>query len=124
MCHCVSFWVVWEIVFGVTYVIRVQYKIECRNRYLEEGMDDGQMTPHEYPTFNSYVQNLHALHSRWTDRQMTPHGYPTFNSYIYKLCFSIGRTEISIRGGLGNLIGSSRYTHSAWADGGTFSLLS
>ncbi len=36
-------------------------------RYLE-GTDIRQMTPRGYPTFNSYVENLRALHSKWTDR--------------------------------------------------------
>ncbi len=31
-------------------------------------MDDGQMTPHGHPTFNSYIKNLRFL-VFWTDRQ-------------------------------------------------------
>ncbi len=46
-----------EIGFGVTYKLRVKYKIGHRNRYLE-GWNDRQMTPHEYPNFNSYLKNL------------------------------------------------------------------
>jgi hypothetical protein len=59
------------LIFGVTYKLRVKYKIGRRNRYLE-GRKDRQMTPHGYPNFNSYVKNLHALvviTDRQTDRQ-------------------------------------------------------
>jgi hypothetical protein len=31
-----------------------------RNRYLED-LDDGQMTPHGYPNFDSYIKSLHFL---------------------------------------------------------------
>jgi hypothetical protein len=50
----------WEIVFGVTYVLRVQYKMAHRNRYLEE-TEDGQITPRGYPNCNFIVKNLHFL---------------------------------------------------------------
>jgi hypothetical protein len=49
-----------EIVFGVTYKLRVKYKIGRRNRYLE-GRNDRQMTLRGYPNFNSYVKNLRVL---------------------------------------------------------------
>jgi hypothetical protein len=74
MCRCASFLVMEEnifgvtyIHFGVTYVLRVQYKMARRNRYLE-GMEDGQMTPCGYPNFNSYIKNLGFLVFR-TDGQ-------------------------------------------------------
>jgi hypothetical protein len=72
-----------------------------RNRY-SEGMDVGQKTPRGHPDFNSYMKNIRVFitngqMNRQTDRQ----------------------TEKLIRCGLGNLIGSSRYTRCAWA-GGTF----
>jgi hypothetical protein len=49
-----------EIVFGVTYELRVNYKIAHRNRYLE-GRIDRQMTPRGNPYFNSYMKNLRVL---------------------------------------------------------------
>jgi hypothetical protein len=39
--------------FGVTDVLRVQYKMERMNRLLER-MDNGQMTPRGYPNFNTH----------------------------------------------------------------------
>ena len=46
-----------------------------RNRYLE-GIDDEQMPPRGFPTFNSYIKNLHFFlfqteggTNKWTDRQ-------------------------------------------------------
>jgi hypothetical protein len=33
------------------FLLRVQYKMACRNRYLG-GTEDGQMTPRGYPNFN------------------------------------------------------------------------
>jgi hypothetical protein len=61
-------------------------------------MDDVQNTPRGHPDFNSYMKILRVfIDNRQTDR----------------------RTEKLIRCGLGNLIGSSRYTRCAWA-GGTF----
>jgi hypothetical protein len=58
----VSFFLLWrEIVFDVTYILRLQYKIECRNRY-SNGMEDGQMTPRGFPDLNSYINgNRYAL---------------------------------------------------------------
>ncbi len=54
-CGVVSnFWLWQETVFGFTSILRVQYMMGCRNRYFE-GMEDGQMTPYEYPNFNSYI---------------------------------------------------------------------
>jgi hypothetical protein len=44
----------------LTYVIRVQHKMACRNRYLK-WLEDGRMTPSGYPTFNSYIENLRFL---------------------------------------------------------------
>jgi hypothetical protein len=46
-----------EIVFGVTYELRVKYKMGRRNRYSER-RDNRQITPREYPNFNSYLKNL------------------------------------------------------------------
>jgi hypothetical protein len=60
-CVAVSvFWLGQEIVFGVTYVLRVQYKMARRNRYLV-GMEDGQMTPREYPNFDFYIKKHHVF---------------------------------------------------------------
>jgi hypothetical protein len=59
ICAVVSVFLWWEIVFGVTYVFRAQYKMARSNRYLG-GTDDGQMTPCGYPNFNFYVKNLHV----------------------------------------------------------------
>jgi hypothetical protein len=59
-----------------------------RNRY-SEGIDNGQITPHGYPNFNSYVKNLRFFIFQ-TDRQTD--------------------TEINPGGAGGNLIGSSRLT--------------
>ncbi len=76
------FWFLREIVFGVTYVLRVQYKMECRKKYFE-GMGNGQMTPRGYLNFNSYVKHLLFWYS--------------------------GQIEGDINlGGLGNLISFSR----------------
>ncbi len=44
------FWLWQEIVFGVTYIPRVRFKMACRN-WNSEGTDDGQMSPHGYPNF-------------------------------------------------------------------------
>jgi hypothetical protein len=71
-----------------------------RNRYLEK-TDNEQMTPSGYPTFYSYVKNLCYLvvqTDRWMDR------------------WTDGRMERLIRGGLCNLIGSSRYRIDTHAD--------
>jgi hypothetical protein len=79
-----------------------------RNRCLE-GTEDGQMTPRRYPNFYSYIKNL-CFYGITDGKQMTPRGYPNFNSYIENLHFLVLQTEKLIRGGLGNLIGSSRYS--------------
>jgi hypothetical protein len=63
----------------------VEPKFSSCTWYMEE-MDDRQMTPRGYRKFNSYVKNLHFWYSGQMNRQ----------------------TETLIRGGLGNLIGSSR----------------
>jgi hypothetical protein len=57
--HAARVWLWREIVFGVTYILRVQYKLARRNRYLG-GTDDRQMTPRGYSNFNSYIKNLHV----------------------------------------------------------------
>jgi hypothetical protein len=71
LCAVLSDFLLWlEIVFDVTYVLRVQCKMAYRNRYLE-GTDNGQMTQCGYPTFNSYIKNLCfslGQTDRWTDR--------------------------------------------------------
>jgi hypothetical protein len=60
-CAVVSvFWLRWEMVFGFTSVLRIQYMMARRNRYFEV-TDDGQKTPRGYPDFNSYVKNLHIF---------------------------------------------------------------
>jgi hypothetical protein len=46
-----------EMVFGFTSILRIQYMMGRRNRYFK-GTEDGQMTPHGYPNFNSCVKNL------------------------------------------------------------------
>jgi hypothetical protein len=52
-CAIVSyFWLWWEMVFGVTSVLRVQYMMGQRNRYFE-GTEGRQMTPGGCPNFNS-----------------------------------------------------------------------
>jgi hypothetical protein len=52
-CAVVSvFWLQWEIIFGVTYKLTVQYKMGRRNMYLE-GRDGRQITPHGYANFDS-----------------------------------------------------------------------
>jgi hypothetical protein len=67
MCRCVRFTVAVKNSVGVTYKLRVKYKIGCMNRYLE-GRNDRQITPCGYPNFNSYVKNLPVL-VLWTDRR-------------------------------------------------------
>ncbi len=67
------FWFSREIVFGVTYVLRVQYKMERRKRYLE-GTGNGQMTPHGYPNFNSYVKHLLFWYSGDIEGDINPGG--------------------------------------------------
>ncbi len=61
-----------EIVFGVTYKLRVKDKIVSKNRY-SEGRNDRQMTPGGYPNLNSYLKNLRVLKfitDGWTDRDI------------------------------------------------------
>ncbi len=62
-----------EIVFGVTYKLRVKYKMGRKNRY-SEGWNDRQMTPHGYPNFNFYLKNLRVF-VFWTDRCMDGQRY-------------------------------------------------
>ncbi len=72
LCHCVSFWLWQDMIFGLTSIHRVQYMMAHRNRYSEE-TEDGQMTPHGYPSFNSYIKNQRVLVFRmdgWTDGRM------------------------------------------------------
>jgi hypothetical protein len=57
-----------EIIFDVTYELRVKYKIGRRNRS-SEGRNDRKMTPGEYPNFNSYVKIYLFWYSLQTDRQ-------------------------------------------------------
>ncbi len=54
------FWLWREIIFGDTYVLTVQCKMACRNSFFE-GTENGQMTPHGYPNFSSYMKNLRFL---------------------------------------------------------------
>jgi hypothetical protein len=68
-CAVVSvFWLRREIVFDVTYKLRIQYNMGRRNRNLKV-RDNGQMTPCGYSNFISYVKNLGFLYSSQTDRQ-------------------------------------------------------
>jgi hypothetical protein len=70
-CAVVSvFWLWQKIVFGFTSILRVKYKMGCRNRY-SEGRNNRQMTPRGYPNFNSYVKNLRVL-VFWTDGDINP----------------------------------------------------
>jgi hypothetical protein len=83
------------------FLLNPNFLLVHRNRYSER-MDDGQKTPCGHPDFKSYVKILRVfIDNRQTNRQRDR------------------RTETLIRCGLGNLIGSSRYTCYAWA-GGTF----
>jgi hypothetical protein len=58
----------WEIIFGVTYKLKVKNKMGYRHRYSEGRNDRQMMTPRGYPKFNSYVKNLCVLVFR-TDRR-------------------------------------------------------
>jgi hypothetical protein len=61
-----------EIVFGDTFVSRVQSKMAHWNRYLEKTMGI-QMTQHGYPNFNTYIKTLCFLvlqTNEQTDGQM------------------------------------------------------
>jgi hypothetical protein len=71
------FWLWREMVFGFTSILRVQYMMARRNRYFK-GMEDGQMSPRGYPTFNSYIQNLYVLVS-CTDRDIN---LGAFRNYV------------------------------------------
>ncbi len=102
LCHCVSFVVsdllLWrEIVFSVTYELRLKYKMGCRNRY-SEGRNPRQMTPRGNANLNSYVKNLHELVFQ-TDREIDP-VWASLTTFL----------QVKIR-----------YTRSAWA-GGNFLL--
>ncbi len=53
--------------FLLSYLEYNRYMMGCRNMYFE-GTEDGEMTPHGYPNFNSYGKNLRVLVFR-TDGQ-------------------------------------------------------
>jgi hypothetical protein len=80
-----------EIVFGVTYELRVKYKIGRRNRYTE-GRNNRQMTPRGYRNFYSYVKNLRVLvfrMDRQTDRQTEKYTcctWPWAGGTFFQLC--------------------------------------
>jgi hypothetical protein len=57
-----------EIIFGVTYKLRVKYQMGGRIRFLE-GRNDRQMTPRGYPNFSFYVKYLRFF-VFWMDREI------------------------------------------------------
>jgi hypothetical protein len=67
----------WEIVFGVTYKLRVKYKMGCRNRY-SEGRNNRQMTPPGCPNLISCLKKSSCFGILDGQRNQSSVGFPHY----------------------------------------------